>query len=381
MTKGAPVRALIVAAGWTVGWLLLWRPPLLGRRPQEAPAGGDVAVVVPARDEADRLPLLLASLARQRAAVAEVVVVDDHSSDGTAEVAREAGVRVVPAPPLPAGWTGKTWACHTGVDATTAGEVVLVDADVVLEPDALGEVLALRRRHGGLVSVQPRHDVARPVEALSLVCNVVAVMGLGIATPRRRHAGWGAAGPVLATSRDELARAGGHAAVAGDVAEDLGLAAAFRAAGLPVRCVLGGGQVRYRMYRDLPGLVRGWRKNMATGARRTPLPLRLGTALWVTALLAAALAVVELLSRAPGAAALLYGAVAAQVAVLGRRVGRFGPAAAVWPVLVVAFVGIVASSAVATFVRRRVTWSDRRIDLPRRGGPAAARPDRGWTAG
>jgi 4,4'-diaponeurosporenoate glycosyltransferase len=381
------VRAAVMAGGWIVGWLLLWRPPTLRRRrptaaspasesPVPAPAAPEsVAVVIPARDEADRLPLLLASLADQDHPIDELVVVDDHSRDDTAAIAASFdGVRVVAAPPLPEGWTGKSWACQVGVEATTSDVVALVDADVVLAPDALAGALDERRRTDGLVSVQPRHDVGGPIEALSLVFNVVAVMGLGLGSPLWRRPGWGAAGPLVVARREHYDRAGGHAATPGDVAEDLALAASFRRVGLPVRCVLGGEVVRFRMYRDLRGLLEGWSKNMATGARRTPALLGLGTALWITGLLAAASAVVDRLDGSAASVATaggIYALVTAQVAILGRSVGRFGPAAAAWPLLVAVFVAVVGWSAVATFLVRRVTWSDRSIDLSRRGRVAS----------
>lgn len=381
------MREALIVTGWVLGWLLLWRPPRVADRPVRPEGherGGSVpgrddgrgpaptvAVVVPARDEADRLPLLLASLAAQEPPVDEVVVVDDHSRDATAAVAAAGGARVVAAPALPAGWTGKCWACAVGVDAVDADELVLLDADVVLAPDAVARARAARTATGGLTSVQPRHDVRRPVEALSLLFNVVGVMGLGLGTPVRSLGGWGAAGPLLVTATADYRAVGGHAAVRSEVAEDLALAARYRAAGLPVHCLLGGDRVRFRMYRDLGSLLQGWAKNMATGATRTPAVLGLAIAVWIGGLVAATVAVAGLVAGgtlAGSATALgLYAAVAAQVAVLGRRVGRFGPAAVLWPVLLAAFVAVVAWSGVATFVLRRVTWSDRAIHLPRRG--------------
>lgn len=367
---------LLIGIGWVGGWLLLWRPPVLrgGSRAEgeRSPGGAPVAVVVPARDEEDRLPLLLADLAGQTVRPAEVVVVDDGSEDGTALAAAEhEGVVVVAAPERPAGWTGKTWAVATGVAATSSPIVVTVDADVRLAPGALAGLLAEHERGGGLVSVQPRHDTVRPVEALSLLFNVVAAMGLGIGTPRRRFAGWGAAGPLLVTSRDDLAVAGGLAGVRREVAEDLALAAAYRRADRPVTCLLGGDQVRFRMYRGVRELVVGWTKNIATGARWSPPVLGAAVALWVAALAAAAVEVVRALAGGGlpmVVAAVVHLAVAVQVGLLGRRVGRFGAAAVVWPVLVAVFVAVFAWSGFATFVLRRVRWSGRTIRL---GGDAA----------
>jgi 4,4'-diaponeurosporenoate glycosyltransferase len=118
-----------------------------------------VSVVVPARDEEQTLPALLAALRGSTVPVVEVVVVDDGSADRTAEVARDGGARVLAAGAPPVGWTGKAWACHVGAGATTGDLLLFLDADTVLAPDALAGLLELHARHGGLVSVQPHHRV------------------------------------------------------------------------------------------------------------------------------------------------------------------------------------------------------------------------------
>ena len=85
-------------------------------------------MVVPARDEANRIgPLLEAVI--DAPGVAEVVVVDDESTDATAAIAAEAGAKVVAGRPLPSGWVGKAWALHQGIDVATGEWVVLLDAD------------------------------------------------------------------------------------------------------------------------------------------------------------------------------------------------------------------------------------------------------------
>src|SRR5262245_27595295 len=93
-TMTDPILLAIVATGWLAGWWLLWRLPGLDAAVSGA-GGHEVAVIVPARNEARTLPVLLADLAAQRPAPAEVVVVDDGSDDGTAAVARTTGARVV----------------------------------------------------------------------------------------------------------------------------------------------------------------------------------------------------------------------------------------------------------------------------------------------
>jgi 4,4'-diaponeurosporenoate glycosyltransferase len=352
----------LVLAGWLAGWVLLWQVPRI-RAPRGPVDAVRVSVVVPARNEADRLPDLLASLGRQSLVPVEVVVVDDGSTDATAEVAAAAGARVVEAPPVPDGWTGKSWACATGVDATDGDVVVFLDADVVLADDALAAVVDAWRDGGGMVSVQPHHHPRRPVEALSLPFNVVSVMGLGIGSliPPRRE--WGAAGPCLVLARRDYDAIGGHRAVRAEVAEDLALAERAVAAGLPVRCLAGGSLLHFRMYRDLRGLVEGWGKNLATGARHTPFLRSLGTVLWITALLTLAL---EVPGLPPISAVAVYLAATVQVFLLGRQVGRFGAAAVVWPILLAGFAAVFALSAVRTVLLRRVRWSGRDVVLAAR---------------
>ena len=115
---------------------------------------------MPARDEAQALPHLLAPLLAQLRPGDELVVVDDHSSDGTADVAAAHGAMVVAAPVLPSGWVGKSHACWIGAGATTAPLLVFLDADVRPGPDLL-DGLAASIEADAVVSVQPWHD-ARP---------------------------------------------------------------------------------------------------------------------------------------------------------------------------------------------------------------------------
>ncbi|HSH58329.1 MAG TPA: glycosyltransferase family 2 protein, partial [Acidimicrobiales bacterium] len=271
----AGIVEVVPVLGWLAGTWLLWRVPrcrpLLDDRASAGLEPGGVSVVVPARDEEETLPRLLHSLRDEVPVASRVLVVDDHSSDATARVAAEGEATVVACDPLPRGWTGKSWACWTGVKSTNGAVLVFLDADTELEPGGLARVLAEHRRRGGLVSVQPFHRTERPYEAFSAFFNLVSMMGVEAFTPLSgRRSATGAFGPCLVCSREDYLCAGGHQAVAGEVVEDVALARQFAAAGLPVTCLGGEGTIRFRMYPGGPAhLVEGWTKNFAAGAAHT----------------------------------------------------------------------------------------------------------------
>jgi 4,4'-diaponeurosporenoate glycosyltransferase len=364
---------VLAALGWSFGWLLWGRPRRLAGSPDRSPRV-PVTVVIPARDEARVIGALLDDLLAQELPPRRVIVVDDHSRDGTAQVAAQRGapVQVVAAPALPPGWTGKSWACHVGVRTADPGDdelLVFCDADVRLAPDALGALCDVALDEGGATSVQPFHRTVRPDEQLSLFCGLVALMALGAG--RRSEPPSGLSGPLIATTAADYCRAGGHDSVRGEVIEDVALGQRYRDAGLPVSVLLGGPTVRYRMYPSGFGqLVEGWSKNLASGAGAVPRWRTALTVAWVTALGSATVDLVGALvagTRPLAAAALLYAACCAQVAVLGRRLGTFGVRTAlVYPVPLAAFVGLFARSTWRTFVHRSVVWRGRTLPVGER---------------
>lgn len=364
---------LVALVGWVAAWWLWGRPARLAAA--TAPIDRRTIVVIPARDEAAVLPLLLGDLVADAADHRRVLVVDDHSTDGTADVARRHhGIEVVAAPELPRGWTGKSWACHQGVlaagDLDPNDVLVFLDADVRVQPGAIDAAVAELDRRGGIVSVQPFHATARPDEQLSLFPGLVSLMGTGVG--RRGGDPTGAFGPLIATSAADYAAAGGHAGVAEEVAEDLALGIAYRDAGLPVAILLGDRLVRFRMYpAGLGQLVEGWTKNMATGAGTVPLHRTLLAVLWITAAGSAFLSLPVVPGNGgvdPYLGAAAYLAFVAQIAVLGRAVGTFGlPTALLYPLPLVGFLAIFVRSVWRLRVRRNVRWRGRTIDLGRAG--------------
>jgi 4,4'-diaponeurosporenoate glycosyltransferase len=368
---------LLFVLGWSAGWWLLARvvrPSLSdsafgGAHAADGLVGegrSSVTVVVPARNEVRTLPTLLASLEPQLRVGDEVLVVDDHSDDGTAALARGSATRMLPAPTLPDGWAGKCWACWTGAQHATNEVLVFLDADVQLEPGGLDRLVAEQRRHAGLLSVQPFHAVQRSYERLSSFFNVVAMMGVDAFTPLDRTPR-GAFGATLVAGRDEYFELGGHAAIRGEVLDDMALARSWADADRPLTVLAGRGTVRFRMYPDgFAHLVEGWSKNVAGGAMRIRLSTLVLVFLWVTACLSATWWAL----RAPFAPAdgEVTMAVAAYVLVAGqlwwmlRRIGSFGlHAAALFPIPLAFFLVVFVRSALLTLVRGRVSWKGREI--------------------
>ncbi|MFD0276100.1 glycosyltransferase [Kitasatospora sp. NPDC127111] len=222
---------------------LFWRTDV--RLPARRPPARwpQVVVVVPARDEAGVLPVSLPSLLAQKyPGRARVVLVDDHSSDGTGELAAALAtpdgleLTVTTPPPLPPGWTGKLWALRHGVELAgpDAEYLLLTDADIAHGPDSLAELVAAAESNRlDLVSQMARLRVETGWERLIVPAFVYFFAQL---YPFRRSNRPGArtaaaAGGCSLVRREALERVGGVAAIRGAVIDDVSLARAVKAAG------------------------------------------------------------------------------------------------------------------------------------------------------
>jgi hopene-associated glycosyltransferase HpnB len=204
-----------------------------------------VAAVVPARDEADVIAPSITSLLQQQGSRVHVILIDDSSSDGTASVAIAAAesakhsdrLSVIPGLPLPAGWSGKLWAVHQGVEKAMSlnpGFILLTDADIVHAPDNLQRLLA-KAQSGNydLVSIMVKLHCQSFAERALIPAFVFFFLMLyppsWITNPRRKAAG--AAGGCILLRPDALARAGGIAAIRHEIIDDCALAARVKSSG------------------------------------------------------------------------------------------------------------------------------------------------------
>lgn len=267
---------------------LFWRTDVrlpVRRPPTRWP---QVVVVVPARDEAEVLPVSLPSLLAQKyPGRARVVLVDDHSSDGTGALAAALAtpdgleLTVTTPPPLPPGWTGKLWALRHGVELAgpDAEYLLLTDADIAHGPDSLAELVAAAESNRlDLVSQMARLRVETGWERLVVPAFVYFFAQL---YPFRRSNRPGArtaaaAGGCSLVRRETLERIGGVAAIRGAVIDDVSLARAVKAAG--GRTWLGLAE-QVDSVRPYPRLAQLWRmvSRSAYAQLRHSVPLLAGT--------------------------------------------------------------------------------------------------------
>jgi glycosyltransferase involved in cell wall biosynthesis len=235
--------------------------------PDPVTSGPVVSVIVPARNEEACLGACLESLVAQSGVSFEIIVVDDGSSDRTREIAQSfPSLRVVPAGPLPEGWTGKNNAMGTGVKQARGRWLLFTDADTVHRPGSLVHALEEARQHGAaLLSYSPEQEVHSVWE--KTVMPVIFAELAATYQPSRvsdpASTAAAANGQYLLISREAYDAVGGHAAVAGSLLEDVALARAVKASGRKIFFRFGGDAVRTRMYRSFAQLREGWTKNLA----------------------------------------------------------------------------------------------------------------------
>lgn len=337
--------AMAGAAHAAVNAALLRRPD-----PAAAPGPERVSVLLPVRDEAGRVAACLRSVLAQ-AGVAEVLVLDDGSTDGTAAVAvatagADPRVQVLPGKPLPAGWLGKPHACQQLADAADAGSDVLLflDADVLLEPGAVAATVNLLRRHQlDLVSPYPRQRAETPAERLVqplLQWSWLTFLPLRLVERSPRPSLAAANGQLLAVRRAAYGRAGGHRAVRTEVLDDVALLRAVKRAGGRGTVADGTALASCRMYGSWPELRDGYTKSLWS-AFGSPTG-----AVGVTGLLAVAYvvpAVAALAGSGAGMAGYAAG-VTGRVVAARRTGGRAWPDALAQPLSILALAGLTARS-------------------------------------
>ena len=254
---------LYLSAAAAVLWLLTLLMPWQAWRTREtleadtSDAGvadlSDLTVVIPARNEAEVIAETLSALARQGQGL-EVILVDDDSSDGTAEMARQVGLErlnIIRGKPLPTGWTGKLWAQEQGLASVRTPLCLLLDADIKLVPGLIKSLKGKQTSEDSqFVSLMAELRFGSFWEKLLMPAFIYffkMIYPFALANkPDSRMAA--AAGGCILVKTEVLRRIGGMAAIKDAVIDDCTLARKVKSAGYKTWIGLTHGVLSQRPY-------------------------------------------------------------------------------------------------------------------------------------
>jgi hopene-associated glycosyltransferase HpnB len=335
-------------------------PELPPTTPTDLP---DVDIIIPARDEAETIgPVIASLLAQDYTGRFRIILVDDNSTDGTAAVAGIApNLVVIRGEPKPEGWSGKLWALSQGISASTAPVLLFADADIVHDPRHLASLVTKLQQPGvDMVSEMVRLNCSSFAERALVPAFVYFFQMLypfaKVNDPRSRTAA--AAGGTVLIRREALERAGGILAIKHALIDDVTLAKAVKATG-PIYLGHSGLACSVRVYPEFADIWRMISRTAFTQLRHSACIL----ALTVAGLSLVWLAPVAALLAGNGWAA-AAGLVACVLAALSylptlKRYGQSGLWAAALPAIALFYMAATLGSALNYWFGRGASWKNR----------------------
>ncbi|MBP3965085.1 glycosyltransferase family 2 protein [Paenibacillus lignilyticus] len=372
MTVSVEINLIVGSLALLVGIFMFWTLPIIKTIEKNGQLFPLLSIIIPARNEADRISPLLRSLQEQHYQSFEVLVVDDHSTDQTAEIAKSYGAKVLQNKAVESG-SGKSTACWHGAQHAKGQWLLFLDADTSFtNADSLFKILGFYHRKGarGILSLQPHHTVHKLYENLSAIFNVIVIVGMNVFTiwgPAFKAAG--SFGPCIVCNKKDYFLTGGHHKILSAVMDDLALGQAFMDNNLPVYCMGGRGIIDFRMYPEgLRSLVEGWCKSFAVGSKSTHPVVMAMTILWITGGFMSTAALISSItgfnSGAMVLSGLLYAAYALQMMRFAHRCGNFNRwIFLIYPLLFLFFSTIHLYSLFRAHVLHSVSWKGRKIDV------------------
>ncbi len=233
-----------------------------------------VTVIIPARNEAARIGACLEGLTRQSYRIFEVIVVDDDSNDGTADVVRRFAARlpsltILSSKGLPHHWAGKCWACWQGANHARGDWLLFLDADVTPQPELLASLVGRATARRDMITLVPLIHLTSFAERLVLPPFIGLISTIypfdRVNDPSSPLAF--AIGQCIMVRRDVYAAIDGHRAVRGSVLEDMDLARLVKQSGYALEAAIAPDLLEVRMYNGWTTLTEGLKKNAVAGYR------------------------------------------------------------------------------------------------------------------
>ncbi len=273
--------ALFIIAFTLLSNMLLF-PRLQAKKPHEQPF---VSVLIPARNEAAVIAQTIQKFRAQTYTSFELLLLDDNSTDGTAEIANSATegdtrIKLCSGKELPGGWGGKNWACQQLAQQAQGDILLFTDADVRWEPNALEAVIAqLQASHADLLTIWPTQQTITFAERLTVPLMAFVILGylpiIGVHyVPLGAFAA--ANGQCMAWKRETYWNVGGHEAIANNVLDDVTLARMAKEQGSRIRMADGNRLIQARMYTNWQTVRDGFAKNILAGYGNSVFGLLLG---------------------------------------------------------------------------------------------------------
>ena len=265
------ILAVVPAGLFLINLFCYCRIPAWSEKSQLSPT---VSVLIPARNEEGNIAATLESVLANRGVGFEVVVLDDHSTDRTAEIVsqfamRDSRVRMEGAPPLPAGWCGKPHACHVLAQRARFATLVFIDADVRLAPDGLPRMLGFLHSSGAaLASGVPHQELGTFSERLLLPQIHFVLLGylpLPMMRWTKRPAFSAGCGQLFVIRRDAYEAVGGHEPIRTTLHDGVKLPRLFRRHGFKTELFDATDVASCRMYRTNGEVWHGLGKNATEG--------------------------------------------------------------------------------------------------------------------
>jgi len=247
-----------------------------------------LSVLIPARNEARNIGRCLQSLLAQDYPAMEVIVLDDGSTDATAQIVqewarRDARVRLVQGQDLPQGWVGKNFACHQLAEVARGEWLLFTDADTDHRRNSLRwSVHAAQQNQADLLSLIPRtvtHTFGERLILPIITFGLLVCLPLAVGERLRRPSLAMAIGPFMLFHRDAYRRIGGHRAVRSEVVEDVALARRVRKGGGRVTLLDGAEHVEVHFYRGFRESWQGLAKSAFPALQCRPGLAALGVGL------------------------------------------------------------------------------------------------------